>query len=196
MGITPVSAYSTNAVLYKYGSDRDVAAPAKTDKSDLSPDDQRKVDELQRRDQDVRTHEAAHQAAGGQYVRGGATFQYQQGPDGKMYAVGGEVSIDTSSVKDDPQATIAKMETVQRAALAPADPSGQDRSVASAASVEEAQARQELAKKNAAALTKGSPDGQAAAAGRSTQPPSRTYNQKGLSASFASTAPAAFLVIA
>jgi hypothetical protein len=64
-----------------------------------------------------------------------------------MYAVGGEVSIDCSPVKGDPQATVAKMQAIQRAAMAPADPSGQDRSVAAAAAAAAAQARQEMAQK-------------------------------------------------
>jgi hypothetical protein len=106
-----------------------------------------KVRELAQRDRQVRAHEAAHVAAGGQYVRGGASFQYQKGPDGKMYAVGGEVSIDSSPVKGDPQATITKMQVIKRAAMAPSEPSGQDRAVASAAAAAESQARQEVAKK-------------------------------------------------
>jgi len=65
-----------------------------------------------------------------------------------MYAVGGEVSIDTTPVKGDPQATVAKMETIKAAALAPADPSGQDRAVAAEASQEESQARQERSTAN------------------------------------------------
>ena len=105
--------------------------------------DAQEVRQLANLDREVRAHEAAHVAAGGQYVRGGATFQYQKGPDGKMYAVGGEVSIDTSPVKGDPQATISKMEAVKSAAMAPADPSGQDRAVAAAASAAEAAARKE-----------------------------------------------------
>jgi hypothetical protein len=108
----------------------------------------REIRKLSQTDRDVRSHEAAHMAAGGQYVKGGATFQYQKGPDGKMYAVGGEVSIDTSPVKGNPQATISKMQAIKSAALAPADPSGQDRSVAAQASAVEAQARQELTKKS------------------------------------------------
>ena len=60
------------------------------------------------------------------------------------YAVGGEVSIDSSPVEGDPAATITKMEQVKRAALAPAEPSGQDRSVASSAAQAEAAARMEL----------------------------------------------------
>jgi hypothetical protein len=113
-------------------------------KQELTDDEKKQVKELKKRDQDVKTHEAAHIAAGGSYVRGGASYSYQSGPDGKRYAVGGEVSIDTSPVSDDPQATIAKMQTVKRAALAPAEPSGQDRSVAAQAGAAEAAAQKEL----------------------------------------------------
>jgi len=79
---------------------------------------------------------------------GGANYRYQRGPDGKMYAVGGEVKIDTSREKD-PQDTVTKMQQVRRAALAPAQPSSQDRSVAARASQIEAEARAELLKENA-----------------------------------------------
>ncbi len=44
----------------------------------------------------------------------------------------------------DPQATIAKMQQVRRAALAPAEPSAQDRRVAARASEQERRARAEL----------------------------------------------------
>ncbi len=101
------------------------------------------VDELKARDQEVRQHEAAHQAAGGGYA-GAASYSYQRGPDGKSYAVGGEVSIDTSDAGS-PEATAAKMRIVRAAALAPANPSGQDMSVAAAASQREMQAMQEAA---------------------------------------------------
>jgi hypothetical protein len=111
---------------------------------ELSAEEKKEVAKLQSQDQEVRSHEAAHVAAGGQYVRGGASFSYQNGPDGKKYAVGGEVSIDTSAVKGDPKATIQKMQTVQRAALAPANPSGQDRAVAGAAAAAAATAQQQL----------------------------------------------------
>ena len=77
-----------------------------------------------------------------------ASYQHQRGPDGKMYAMGGEVKIDTSREKD-PQNTITKMQQVKRAALAPSQPSGQDRSVAARASQIEAEARIELLKENA-----------------------------------------------
>ncbi len=105
------------------------------------------VRELRGRDSEVRAHEAAHVAAGGRFVRGGASFSLQRGPDGRMYAVGGEVGIDTSPIPGNPAATAAKMRTVRAAALAPAEPSGADHSVAAAASQEEARALAELAAK-------------------------------------------------
>lgn len=111
--------------------------------SGLSPGDQQKVEELQKIDRKVRTHEAAHMAAGGQYIRGSATYTYETGPDGKQYAVGGEVSIDLSPVGGDPKATVRKMEKVEAAALAPADPSPEDRAVAAQAAREAAEAEQQ-----------------------------------------------------
>ena len=121
-----------------------------TDEEDLSPEEKREVQALKRRDQEVRAHELAHMAAGSGVVIGGANYEYQRGPDGKMYAVGGEVKIDTSR-ENDPAQTIRKMQQVKRAALAPAQPSGQDRSVAAQASQIEAEARIELTKAKAEA---------------------------------------------
>lgn len=92
------------------------------------------IEKLQSRDHQVRAHEMAHVSAGGQYVTSGVNFTYQKGPDGTMYAVGGEVGIDLSPIANNPQATITKMMVVRNAALAPSDPSPQDRAVAGAAS--------------------------------------------------------------
>lgn len=101
------------------------------------------IQDLKARDQEVRQHEAAHQAAGGA-LAGSATFSYERGPDGQLYAIGGEVSIDISTVSGDPQATIAKMRTVHAAAIAPHDPSSQDRQVAAQAMAIMIKAQQEL----------------------------------------------------
>ena len=108
---------------------------------DATSREYRELQELQRRDREVRQHERAHISAGGRHVRGGASFSYERGPDGKHYAVGGEVQIDTSPVAGDPAATIRKMQAVKRAAMAPAEPSAQDRAVAAAAARAEAEAR-------------------------------------------------------
>lgn len=112
----------------------------------LSDDEQKQVTALKRRDDEVRRHEAAHLASAGGNARGGPVFDYQTGPDGRRYAVGGHVDIDVSPVSGNPQATLAKMQQVQRAALAPADPSGQDRAVAAQAASAAAKARQELSR--------------------------------------------------
>lgn len=94
-------------------------------------------------DRRVRAHEAAHSAAGGQYA-GGPSYSYKQGPDGKRYAVAGEVPIDISPVSGDPEASIQKARVVRSAALAPADPSPQDRQVAAAAMRMEMKAQSDL----------------------------------------------------
>jgi len=112
---------------------------------ELSESDQELVRKLVARDAEVRTHEQAHIAAGGQYINGGPTYSYQTGPDGKRYAIGGSVSIDTSPVAGDPEATLEKARVVERAALAPKDPSSTDRQVASAARKMAAAAQSELA---------------------------------------------------
>jgi hypothetical protein len=101
------------------------------------------LQQLKKRDIDVRAHEQAHLSVAGRYAAGGASFSYQTGPDGVKYAVGGEVPIDISA-ESTPEATIQKMETVRRAALAPADPSPADLQIAADASAKEIQAMQEL----------------------------------------------------
>jgi hypothetical protein len=116
--------------------------------ADTSPQQQRieqlEIAELANRDREVRTHEQAHAAVGGSYA-GAPSYTYTRGPDGQRYAIAGEVSIDTGAVANDPQATLSKMEIVVRAALAPAEPSGQDLRVAAQAQAQMVQARAELA---------------------------------------------------
>jgi len=108
---------------------------------ELTVEEQQMLYELQARDSEVRAHEAAHQSAGA--ATGGASYTYQQGPDGKMYAIGGEVSI-SYQTGSTPQETIANAQAVIAAALAPADPSGQDLAVASSAMLMMQKAQQEL----------------------------------------------------
>ncbi|VUD51588.1 hypothetical protein TDB9533_01457 [Thalassocella blandensis] len=105
--------------------------------------DQLEIRELAARDREVRAHERAHTAVGGQYA-GSPTYQYTRGPDGVNYASSGEVPIDVGRAPT-PEETIRKAQIVRRAALAPAEPSPQDRSVAAQATQLEAQAQRELA---------------------------------------------------
>ena len=109
----------------------------------LSPEEMRIVAELQARDREVRDHEAAHTTAGGS-LSGAPSYTYESGPDGKTYAIAGEVAIDLSHGHT-PEETIIRARRIRAAALAPVDPSGQDMSVASAASEMEAEAHREKA---------------------------------------------------
>jgi hypothetical protein len=113
-------------------------------KEELTADQQREVQKLKQRDQEVHRHEQAHMAVGGSLVRGGPSYTYQTGPDNRRYAIGGEVSIDTSPGKT-PEETIPKARHIRAAALAPADPSPQDRSIAAKATKLEGDAQIELA---------------------------------------------------
>lgn len=109
--------------------------------------DAQQIQELQQRDNEVKAHEQAHAAIGGVHA-GSPNYEYQTGPNGKKYAVGGEVSIDVSK-EASPEETIRKMQTVQAAALAPAEPSSQDRKVAAQAARNIADARAEVVQQNA-----------------------------------------------
>jgi len=106
---------------------------------------QQEVQALSKRDQEVRTHERTHAAIGGQHASA-PSFSYERGPDGQLYAVEGEVRIDTSAVSGDPKATLEKAEVIIRAALSVAEPSTQDRQVASDARMMAAEARAEMLK--------------------------------------------------
>ena len=101
--------------------------------------------QLRARDREVRTHEAAHVAAGGSLVRSGPSYSFQTGPDGRSYAVGGEVQLDVSPVANDPQATLGKANQIRAAALAPANPSPQDLRVAANANQLSSRARVDIA---------------------------------------------------
>ncbi|WP_300452073.1 putative metalloprotease CJM1_0395 family protein [Accumulibacter sp.] len=147
------------------GSGRSLGSEQRSDmQNGLSVDQQRQVDALRAVDRKVRAHELAHVAVGGGLV-GAASFSYQVGPDKQRYAVAGEVSIDVSEGRD-AEETIARAEQIRAAALAPADPSSQDRRVAALATRMETAARQKLASEGSAvnATDRGPPVSSALAA--------------------------------
>lgn len=113
----------------------------------LTAEEKAIVEKLKTIDREVRAHEQAHKNVGGKFA-GSASFGFEVGPDGRRYAVSGEVSIDIAPVAGDPEATIAKMNTVAAAALAPAKPSGQDRQVAAQATAIRAGAQAELTRQS------------------------------------------------
>ena len=112
----------------------------------LSEEEKREVEKLKKLDRNVRSHERAHMMAGAGLITRGASFEYQTGPDGNRYAVGGDVQIDTSKEKE-PEDTLQKAQRIRAAATAPADPSPQDRRVAADAMAMANSARMELARK-------------------------------------------------
>lgn len=115
---------------------------------ELTPEEREQVRALQARDLEVRAHEAAHMAAGGS-LSGGASYDFVVGPDGRMYAVGGEVPVRMPQ-GGSPEEAIRNAQQVRAAALAPANPSAQDRAVAASAAAMEMEARRALAEEGTA----------------------------------------------
>ncbi|MEJ2619729.1 MAG: putative metalloprotease CJM1_0395 family protein [Candidatus Thiodiazotropha sp.] len=136
-------------------SQRPVRSSSQT--SELTSEEQAQVKELQQRDRQVRAHEAAHRAAAAGMASGGS-YTYQTGPDGRRYAVGGEVSI-SASYSGSPQERLRQAETLHRAALAPADPSPQDRMVAAQAAAMASQARAEISAARREEMAQQNPSG-------------------------------------
>lgn len=129
------------------------AAPGETEKSAdgeaLTQEEKAQLAKLRARDREVRAHEQAHAAAGGA-LAGAPSYSYQTGPDGKQYAVGGEVPIRASASSSNPRQAIAQLQQVARAASAPASPSGQDRAVAAQARAQIAELQAQLAQESQA----------------------------------------------
>lgn len=107
--------------------------------TDLDPAEKAIVAQLQSRDSAVKQEEKAHAAAAGPY--GSAPqYEYQIGPDGKAYAIGGHVDVGvsmTGSAADRDRA----LATLQNAALAPNAPSGADMAAFRQASLQRATAQ-------------------------------------------------------
>ncbi len=127
-------------------SDADKAAPVSPPAPETPQQDpqvQQIVARMKATEEKVKAHEAAHKSAGGT-ATGPVSYTYTRGPDGRNYITGGEVPITISTGKT-PQETISRMQQVIQAALAPADPSPQDRAVAAQAATIQQNARMELA---------------------------------------------------
>lgn len=130
----------------KTGADKVSDKVSLSGKNPEDPQIQAQIARLKANEEKIKAHEAAHKAAGGN-LAGPASFTYTKGPDGRSYITGGEVQINISSGKT-PDETISRMQQVIRAALAPADPSGQDRAVAAQAASQLAQAQTQKAQED------------------------------------------------
>ncbi len=129
--MSSISSISFAAPLQAYPNRTEGKRAAQPKSEDgLSTSEKKQVEKLKKRDAEVRRHEQAHLSAAGSYAKGAPQYEYKTGPDGKQYAVGGHVAIDTGEVEGDPAATLAKARIIQRAALAPQEPSQQDQKIA------------------------------------------------------------------
>jgi len=142
----PLLRDQNNATLPK--ADSQAATTRYTASKQLTEAQQQRVAELQQIDRNVRAHEQAHMAAGHGVVTSGPNYSYTYGPDGKQYAIGGEVGIDTSYERK-PEANIDKGIRIQAAALAPKDPSTQDYRVATVGEQMESTGRTDLRQEQA-----------------------------------------------
>jgi hypothetical protein len=140
------------------------ASTAVGSQQNQDPQVQAQVTQLKSIEEKVKAHEAAHKAAGGA-ITGAVSYSYTQGPDGRNYITGGEVPITVSPGKT-PQETVSRMQQVIQAALAPSDPSAQDRAVAA-----QAAAQQQEASLQQAAQASGAENGNSPAAASGSNSP-------------------------
>lgn len=83
------------------------------------------LDALQHADAGVRVHEGLHFRAAGGVAQGIAELDFIEGPDGRYYAVAGNVDVQTSTTAD-PEKAKREAAAFAAAATAPGDASAQD----------------------------------------------------------------------
>lgn len=95
-------------------------------------DYQRVLNKFKNKDSEIRTHEQTH--ASGAATTSAINYNYQVGPDGKLYAMGGSVRFDTS-IPNDPQSAKIKLEQLKDASSSVSSMSGADSSIAQTANL-------------------------------------------------------------
>ena len=101
---------------------------------------------MKQRNHEVKERERAHSAASGG-IWGQPNYKYVTGLNGKRYTIAGEVRINTTPVRGNPDGTIRELDQVKRAALVPREPLGQCRHVSISADEGIATARQVVSEK-------------------------------------------------
>ncbi|MEA3354098.1 MAG: putative metalloprotease CJM1_0395 family protein [Campylobacterota bacterium] len=104
------------------------SAPKNYDEKDF----ERVLEKFKKADADIRSHEQAHATIG--QTTSPISYNYQQGLDGKIYAVGGHVRLDVS-LPEDPKAAVYKLDQIKKATTSVADPSGADLAIANSANL-------------------------------------------------------------
>ncbi|MGB5792250.1 putative metalloprotease CJM1_0395 family protein [Poseidonibacter sp.] len=95
-------------------------------------DYERVLEKFKNLDAQTRTHEQTHASLAN--TLGAINYNYQTGPDGKLYATGGHVRLDTS-IPQDEEAAIAKLDDLAKAATASEGLSGADAMIARTANL-------------------------------------------------------------
>lgn len=96
----------------------------KYDKNDY----ERVLEKFKAMDSQVKSHEQLHASLANTTTP--IQYNYQMGPDGKMYATGGSVRLDTS-LPNDPEAATNKLDQIKKSASsAGSDMSGADATIA------------------------------------------------------------------
>jgi len=88
------------------------------------------LDKFKTQDRKMKIHESLHSTLLGTNV----SYKYQRGPDGRLYAVGGETTLDTSIPKD-PKEAMLKIEQIKKSATAAPELSHADLNIASGANI-------------------------------------------------------------
>jgi hypothetical protein len=91
----------------------------------LSAQQKAQIAQFKLLDQTARADVDAQERAAGAYG-GTVDYQYERGPDGTLYAVAGDVSLNVQPVPNNPAATLAAMQTITNAALSVVPPTAQD----------------------------------------------------------------------
>lgn len=120
----------------KNGSATASSAPEKVESAEdgvrtdsLSTEERRILRELKQRDSSVRQEEETHARMLGRHA-GAIRYEYQIGPDGRVYVINGSVEVAPKITSTDPEEIKKILKTIQRAAVTVANPSQADRNVA------------------------------------------------------------------
>ncbi len=97
-------------------------------------------------DRNVRLHENSHASADGVQTIGTARYKYAEGPDGKLYAVGGEVTVAVQS-SGKPEDNLRAARALRSSALSSDNPSPADFAAAADAGQIEIEALSQMAKR-------------------------------------------------
>ena len=123
-----LSAVDKKEQLESFKNDRFEKNPIEQDEQDYK----RVLEKFKTLDSQTRAHEQLHASLGD--TIGAINYNYQVGPDGKLYATGGHVRMDVS-IPDDPKAAQAKLDKLSNAASAPSELSAADASIANVANL-------------------------------------------------------------